>query len=405
MSARIARLLAAAVIVGALGTAPASAFEYLGSFGTRGSGPGQLSDPRMLAIDREGTVWVADELNSRIEVFTAGGRFVRTFGSAGSGNGQFLFPTGVGFDGAGNLYVADTGNSRVQVFAPDGTFLRKWGGLGFGGDRFAFNEGLAVTADGIVYVLNFSTASVNKYDAEGHLLARWSGHFVLPAGVATDTQNNVYVADGLGNKVVKLSRGGTVWQTFGSPGLGSGQFLGPSAVAVDTQGNVYVTDLFGSRLQKFAADGRFLGSWGGNGTGPGQLIEPWGVAVDCHGTVYVSDTGELLGGRGRVEKFGEPGTPDPPCDTAPRATAPRAMRVSVAPARVRAGETATFRLRVTSPAPACRRARVRFAGGSVIAGADGRARITRRLRHPGRYTLRAATPGCTAATTTVTAVR
>jgi DNA-binding beta-propeller fold protein YncE len=59
---------------------------------------------------------VADYRNNRIQKFTSAGAFVATWGSYGTGNGQFSTPKGVAVDGAGNIYIADTGNSRVQKF-------------------------------------------------------------------------------------------------------------------------------------------------------------------------------------------------------------------------------------------------------------------------------------------------
>ena len=44
------------------------------------------------------------------------GTFVRTWGSRGSGNGQFSNPWGVAVSAAGEVFVTDQSNNRVQVF-------------------------------------------------------------------------------------------------------------------------------------------------------------------------------------------------------------------------------------------------------------------------------------------------
>src|SRR4029450_1410163 len=54
--------------------------------------------------------------NHRIQKFDASGAFLTTWGSWGSGNGQVSEPRGVATDGSGNVYVADTGNHRIQKF-------------------------------------------------------------------------------------------------------------------------------------------------------------------------------------------------------------------------------------------------------------------------------------------------
>src|SRR5262249_51188161 len=64
-----------------------------------------------------GNVYVADLGNDRIQKFDASGAFLTTWGSSGSGNGQVMPPRFVATDGSGNVYVADTNNDRIQKFA------------------------------------------------------------------------------------------------------------------------------------------------------------------------------------------------------------------------------------------------------------------------------------------------
>ena len=60
-----------------------------------------------VAVDGSGNVFVADQLNNRIQVFDNTGTFLTTWGSLGSGDGQFNDPAGVAVDGSGNVFVAD----------------------------------------------------------------------------------------------------------------------------------------------------------------------------------------------------------------------------------------------------------------------------------------------------------
>lgn len=73
-----------------------------------------------------------------------------TWGSAGSGNGQFSAPRGIAVGATGRVFVADTGNNRIQVFESDGTFVRKWGSTGSGDSQFSSPKALDVTAGGHV---------------------------------------------------------------------------------------------------------------------------------------------------------------------------------------------------------------------------------------------------------------
>ncbi len=99
------------------------------AWGTKGSGPGQLSYPRGLAAN-EHEVVVADDDNHRVEVFTTEGAYVAEAGSQGTGPGQFGFPYGVALDAAGDVYVADDLNHRVVKLTPQLTFAGAWGGFG-----------------------------------------------------------------------------------------------------------------------------------------------------------------------------------------------------------------------------------------------------------------------------------
>jgi sugar lactone lactonase YvrE len=110
------------------------------SFGTDGSGPGQLGNIWGIAVDHTNRVWVADGGNNRVEVFDTAGNLQFEFGSVGSGNGQFNTPgdvssgqpnpMDVAIDACGNAWVTDPNNSRVEEFDSSGNFLMTFGKFG-----------------------------------------------------------------------------------------------------------------------------------------------------------------------------------------------------------------------------------------------------------------------------------
>src|SRR5579863_3739446 len=63
----------------------------------------------------------------------------------------------------------------------------------------------------------------------------------------------------------------------------------PAGIAVDSDGNVYVSDYAQDRVVKFGPDGTVLAQWGGSGSGLGQFDAPFGVALDDHNTLFVVD--------------------------------------------------------------------------------------------------------------------
>ena len=91
--------------------------DYIGKFGSSGSGRGQLYHPHCLTTDLEGFILVADTGNHRVSIFDKAGSFIYFFGSSGSGSGQFNSPRGIALGPSGDIYVSDYGNKRIQVFS------------------------------------------------------------------------------------------------------------------------------------------------------------------------------------------------------------------------------------------------------------------------------------------------
>jgi hypothetical protein len=96
------------------------------------------------------------------------------WGKAGSGRGEFNEPRGLATDQVGNLYVADTKNSRIQKLSPTGEVLAVWGQQGEEPGQFKDPHGIAVGPDGSVYVADTWNHRVQKFDSNGKLIKAWS---------------------------------------------------------------------------------------------------------------------------------------------------------------------------------------------------------------------------------------
>jgi len=141
-----------------------TAVAFVTKWGSYGSGDGQFNGPYGIAVAPDGSVYVDDAGNNRVQKFSATGTFVTKWGSTGSGDGQFNGPYGIAAAPDGSVYVTDLGNNRVQKFSATGTFVTKWGSYGSGDGQFNEPYGIAVAPDGSVYVTDYSNNRVQKFD-------------------------------------------------------------------------------------------------------------------------------------------------------------------------------------------------------------------------------------------------
>ncbi len=84
-----------------------------------------FNQPTDIAWDAQDNIYISDGYqNSRVAKIDKNGDWIKSWGSRGSEPGQFNTPHNIGVDRQGNVYVADRGNARIQVFDGDGKFLR-----------------------------------------------------------------------------------------------------------------------------------------------------------------------------------------------------------------------------------------------------------------------------------------
>jgi tripartite motif-containing protein 71 len=274
-----------------------------------------------LCVDHQGSLFVVDNGNNRVQKFDNAGNFIILWGNFGTANSNFHNPTGVACDGKGDVWVVDTNNHRVQKFDGKlGGYLMKFGSRGNGEGQFNSPWGIAVDrVRGYVYVVDSANFRVQKFDMNGEFIMSWGsfgngdGQFYFPRGVAVDqTDGFVYVVDMGNHRIQKFDTSTNVlpqlltkWGGSSEPGHASsplaqeaGQLRSPWGVTVDGAGDVYVSDTGNHRIEKFDREGNFITQWGGFGNGKGQFNFPYGIAVDVKGSVFVVDSGNT-----RVEQF------------------------------------------------------------------------------------------------------
>jgi sugar lactone lactonase YvrE len=102
----------------------------LQTIGEAGGEEGQLAKPTNLAIDREGSLYVTNTLNCRVDKFDPDGAFVFSFGQCSDNLGSFVRPKGIAVDENGFIYVVDAAFENVQIFSPETELALFFGGPG-----------------------------------------------------------------------------------------------------------------------------------------------------------------------------------------------------------------------------------------------------------------------------------
>ena len=268
-----------------------TAASFQGSWGTRGTGPGQYRQPRDIQVDSAGNFYVSDHSGNRIQKLDPNGNFIRQIGSRGKGAGRIMRPNQIAVSGS-LLLVTDTNNHRIAVFNTDGTFVENWGSQGSGNGQFQFPQGVVVDGAGNVFVADTWNHRIQVFTLDGTYVRQWGtsgigqGQFRFPAHVDTDANGNLYVADSNAHRLQVFTNAGVFVRVIGGLGSGPGQFYLPVGIDV-ADGFLYVADTYNNRIQKLTPTGVYVGQWSQVANGK-AISRPNGLVV-VGNKVYAAD--------------------------------------------------------------------------------------------------------------------
>ena len=210
-----------------------------GSVGFAGDGgaatSATLSQPEGVTVDAVGNLFIADTLNGRIRKVSANSIITTVAGGGRLGDGgpatlaELSFPFGVAVDAFGNFFIADSLNNRIRKVSANGiiTTVAGNGSVGFAGDggpatsaSLSQPEGVTVDTSGNLFIADRDNNRIREVSVTGIITTvagngtggfsgdggpATSASLSLPYGVAVDAHGSLFIADGLNNRIRKVS--------------------------------------------------------------------------------------------------------------------------------------------------------------------------------------------------------
>lgn len=304
----------------------------------------KFGSPRAIAVDDAGSLYIADAVNTRIRKIDSTGKITTIAGNGTVGNkgdggpaiaAELNNPRSIAVDRSGNLYIADSVNHRIRKVDVNGRIstIAGSGIRGFSGDggpatraQLAFPDGVVVDRDGNVYIGDYASHRVRKVDPNGTITTvagagpgypgdgdlATQAFLSFPKYAVLDKNGILYIADTANHRIRRVDRDGEITTIAGT---GTGGFSGdggfavnaqlnePYGVILDSAGNIYIADTANHRVRKVTLDGKIAtisgtgadSSSSDNGPAAGADVRfPIGLAIGDDGSLYVAGSSDRI---------------------------------------------------------------------------------------------------------------
>lgn len=233
------------------------------------TGKDSLGEPRNLAQNSRGDIFIVDTLCDYVEVCdyqgTSHGKiwlkdYLTPEETPLGLQPRDVKPVAATVDFKDNLYLASA--CWIFVFDQDLNFQRRLGRKGMASQEFTAISSLWVDTAGKIFVSDSLGYGIRVLSPEGKVLMAFGEHeagfnnFSMAVGVITDRRGYIWVADALRHIVSIFDANGNFLDYIGSWGDGPGQFAYPSSLGAHWGGRIVVADRVGSRIQCFELEQR-----------------------------------------------------------------------------------------------------------------------------------------------------
>lgn len=231
-------------------------FDFIGD----AYGPGEI------AIHPDGSIWVANSSQHRIDIFSPTGTSTGHLGTPGTADGTINYVLGLAIDNAGTIYQADN-STKIQMFSSDGAYIKKIGAAGNNTKEiFHFPTSIDFDKTGNLYVINHDRPRIKKVDRSGNVVSSFGADlfnqetFVSgwPTGICVTNENNIIVLDYTGPARVRMldAEGDFKMDILDPSNPDTGTFSHVTFIETDEADNIYVLD--GTWLNIFDKTGTYL---------------------------------------------------------------------------------------------------------------------------------------------------
>lgn len=295
------------LVLGCLGVAKGqyTPFATFGTTTVAGSATNQFDSPAGVEVAPDGKIFVADQYNNRISVWTQSGN---TFGNLTT-LGVNSFTRAITIASDGKIYVVNGNGSSVSVWTQSGNTFGNIATFGTGNNGSALNQfngasGISVAQDGKIFISEQQNQRISVWTQSGNTfgnLTTFGGEgstlnqLYNPEDVHVSLDGRIYIADYFNHRISIWTQSGNNFgnlTSFGSIGSNANQFMTVTDVTVANDGKIYVCDYGNHRISVWTQSGNTFGNiitFGGLGSSNNKFNGTFGVSVSSEGKVFVSD--------------------------------------------------------------------------------------------------------------------